>query len=99
MLSESLKAVVAQQLLKTSDGTGRCAAVEVLIGSSALASIIREGKITQIDSLMQTGKSQGMQTMDQNLQLLLDSGRITREAAREKAIDKSLFAPLDAGDL
>ena len=94
MLSESLKAVVAQQLLKTSDGKGRCAAVEVLIGSSALASIVREGKITQIDSLIQTGKSQGMQTMDQHLQQLLDTGRITREAAREKAIDKSLFSPL-----
>lgn len=92
MLSESLKAVIAQQLLKTKDGKGRCAAVEVLIGSSALASIIREGKITQIDSLIQTGKSMGMQTMDQHLQTLLESGLISREAAREKAIDKSLFA-------
>jgi twitching motility protein PilT len=92
MLSESLKAVVAQQLLKTSDGKGRCAAIEVLIGSSALASIIREGKITQIDSLIQTGKSQGMQSMDKHLQELLESGKITREAAREKAMDKKLFA-------
>jgi len=96
MLSESLKAVVAQQLLKTKDGKGRCAAVEVLIGSSALASIIREGKITQIDSLIQTGKSAGMQTMDRHLQALIDSDKITKEAAREKAIDKSLFSgPLD----
>jgi twitching motility protein PilT len=92
MLSESLKAVIAQQLLKTTDGKGRCAAVEVLIGSSALASIIRDGKITQIDSLIQTGKSVGMQTMDQHLQALLDSGKINREAAKEKAIDKRLFA-------
>ena len=92
MLSESLKAVIAQQLLKTSDGKGRCAAVEVLMGSSALASIIREGKITQVDSLIQTGKSQGMQTMDQHLQQLIAEEKITREAAREKAIDKSLFA-------
>ena len=91
MLSESLKAVIAQQLLKTSDGRGRCAAVEVLVGSSALASIIREGKITQVDSLIQTGKSLGMQTMDQHLQQLIAEGRITREAAREKALDKSLF--------
>lgn len=91
MLSESLKAVIAQQLLRTKDGKGRCAAVEVLIGSSALASIIREGKITQIDSLIQTGKTAGMQTMDHHLQVLIDEGKITRDAAREKAIDKSLF--------
>lgn len=92
MLSESLKAVIAQQLLKTRDGKGRCAAIEVLIGSSALASIIRDGKITQIDSLIQTGKSQGMQTMDQHLQEMLEKGMITRDAAREKAMNKSLFA-------
>ena len=92
MLSESLKAVVAQQLLKTKDGKGRCAAIEVLIGSSALASIIREGKITQIDSLIQTGRAQGMQTMDKHLQELLEKGKINRKAAREKAIDKNLFA-------
>lgn len=95
MLSESLKAVIAQQLLKTKDGKGRCAAVEVLIGSSALASIIRDGKITQIDSLIQTGRSQGMQTMDYHLQSLINQGKISREAAREKAIDKSLFASPD----
>lgn len=95
MLSESLKAVIAQQLLKTQDGRGRCAAVEILIGSSALASIIRDGKITQIDSLIQTGKSAGMQTMDQHLQDLVNSGKITREAAREKAIDKNIFGHTD----
>lgn len=92
MLSESLKAVVAQQLLKTRDGRGRCAAIEVLIGSSALASIIREGKITQVGSLIQTGRTQGMQTMDQHLQELLEQGKISKEAAREKAMDKNLFA-------
>ena len=91
MLSESLKAVIAQQLLKTRDGKGRCAAIEVLIGSSALASIIRDGKITQIDSIIQTGRSQGMQTMDQHLQQLLQEGKINRDAAREKAMDKALF--------
>lgn len=91
MLSESLKAVVAQQLLKTKDGKGRCAAIEVLMGSSALASIIRDGKITQVESLIQSGRSQGMQTMDYHLQVLINEGKISREAAREKAIDKSLF--------
>ncbi len=97
MLSESLKAVIAQQLLKTRDGKGRCAALEVLIGSSALAAIIRDGKITQIDSLIQTGTAMGMQSMDKHLQELVDSGKITRDAAREKAIDKKLFT--DPGEL
>ena len=92
MLSESLKAVIAQQLLKTKDGKGRCAAVEILIGSSALASMIREGKISQISSIIQTGTSVGMQSMDQHLKQLIGQSKITREAAREKAIDKSLFS-------
>ena len=92
MLSESLKAVIAQQLLKTKDGKGRCAAVEILIGSSALASMIREGKISQISSIIQTGTSVGMQSMDQHLKQLVGKNKITREAAREKAIDKSLFS-------
>jgi twitching motility protein PilT len=92
MLSESLKAVVAQQLVKTKDNKGRCAANEILIGSSALASMIREGKISQISSIIQTGKTAGMQTMDQHLMQLIEENRITREAAYEKAIDKQLFS-------
>ena len=92
MLSESLKAVVAQQLVKTKDDKGRCAANEILIGSSALASMIREGKISQISSIIQTGKTAGMQTMDQHLMQLIEENRITREAAYEKAIDKQLFS-------
>ncbi|MCP4717144.1 MAG: type IV pilus twitching motility protein PilT [Deltaproteobacteria bacterium] len=91
MLAESLKAVIAQQLLKTKDGKGRCAANEILIGSPALASMIREGKITQISSLIQTGTSQGMQTMDQHLMQLVKDDKITTEAAYEKAIDKNVF--------
>jgi twitching motility protein PilT len=94
MLSESLKAVVAQQLLRTKDGQGRCAANEILIGSSALASTIREGKISQINSLIQTGSSSGMQTMDQHLMQLIEADKITPEAAYEKGIDKKLFEPL-----
>ena len=92
MLSESLRAVIAQQLVKTKDGKGRRAAVEILIGSPALANIIREAKFSQIDSLIQTGSTSGMQSMDQHLMQLIDEGEITREAAYEKAIDKSLFA-------
>ncbi len=92
MLSESLKAVIAQQLLKTKDGKGRCAAVEILIGSKALASMIRDGKISQISSIIETGMKSGMQSMDQHIKQLLDKDKITREAAFEKAIDKNLFA-------
>ena len=92
MLSESLRAVIAQQLIKTKDGKGRCAANEILIGSSALASIIREGKISQIDSIIQTGTAVGMQTMDQHLMQLINAEKISKEAAYEKAINKTLFA-------
>ncbi len=91
MLSESLRAVIAQQLLRTSDGKGRCAANEILIGSTALASMIREGKISQISSIIQTGTASGMQSMDSHLSKLIRENKITKEAAYEKAIDKSLF--------
>jgi twitching motility protein PilT len=90
MLSESLRAVIAQQLIKTKSG-GRCAANEILIGSTALSNMIREGKISQISSIMQTGSASGMQSMDAHLSQLIRESKITREAAHEKAIDKSLF--------
>lgn len=91
MLSESLKGVLAQQLLKTADGRGRCAAVEILLSDSAVANLIREGKLAQVSSVIQTGTTLGMQTMDQALQRLVDEERITPEAAYYKSIDKSLF--------
>ncbi|MDH3346825.1 MAG: type IV pilus twitching motility protein PilT [Desulfobulbaceae bacterium] len=98
MLSESLKAIVAQQLLKTKDGKGRCAANEILIATSALASIIRDGKISQINSLIQTGSKLGMQTMDQHLMQLIKDERITPEAAYEKAIEKAPFEAMIPDD-
>lgn len=91
MLSESLRAVIAQQLLRSMDG-GRCAANEILLGSPALASLIRSGKIAQINSLIQTGTSQGMQTMDQHLMELVAKKIISSESAYEKAMDKNLFS-------
>lgn len=94
MLADSLKAVVAQQLLRTKEGKGRCAAVEILIGSSALSSMIREGKISQINSYIQTGTRQGMQTMDQHLLDFVKEGKVTPQAAYEKALNKSLFIDL-----
>lgn len=91
MLSESLRAVIAQQLIRTLDGK-RCAANEILLGSPALASLIRSGKISQINSMIQTGSGQGMQTMDQHLMELISKKVISRQSAYEKAIDKNLFS-------
>jgi twitching motility protein PilT len=94
MLSESLAGIVAQQLLRTSDGKGRIAAHEILVGSPALASMIRENKTFQILSLMQGGQAQGMQTMDMALDRFVREGAISPETALEKAIDKESFAKL-----
>ncbi|HEY3592793.1 MAG TPA: type IV pilus twitching motility protein PilT [Polyangiaceae bacterium] len=94
MLAESLAGIVAQQLLKTSDGKGRLAAHEILISGTGIASMIREGKTFQIPSLMQSGQSVGMQTMDSALEKLVKEGKITAEAALEKAIDKETFRKL-----
>jgi len=91
MLAESLVAIVAQQLLKTADGKGRVAAHEILVGSSALAAMVREGKTFQIPNIMQAGQAQGMQTMDMALERLIQKGTISPEVALEKAIDKESF--------
>lgn len=98
MLGDSLRAVVAQQLVRTSDGKGRCAANEILLGSPALANLVREGKISQIPSLIQIGTAEGMQTLDQALMKLVKEQKITMEAAYVKAQDKSLFAGNDSED-
>ena len=92
MLAESLAGIVAQQLVKTADGKGRVAALEILIGSSAIASMIREGKTFQIPSKLQAGQAQGMQTLDMHLERMLGDSVITPEAALEKASDKEAFA-------
>jgi twitching motility protein PilT len=91
MLAESLAGIVAQQLLKTQDGKGRVAAQEILVGSSAVSSLIREGKSGQLVSVMQGGISQGMQTMEMALERLLSAGKITPEVALEKAYDRDSF--------
>lgn len=84
MLSESLQAVVSQTLLKKTNG-GRVAAHEIMIGTPAIRNLIREDKVAQMYSAIQTGASIGMQTLDQCLQNLLGKGHITRDVAREKA--------------
>jgi len=85
MLSESLRAVISQTLLKTKDGNGRVAAHEIMIGTPAIRNLIRENKVAQMYSAIQTGGSLGMQTLDSCLKNLLAKGLVSREAAREKA--------------
>lgn len=91
MLAESLQAVVAQQLIPTIDEKGRACAVEILINTSAVANLIRENKTHQLFSVMQTSKSEGMQTMDQALFDLLKMKKIDNEAALKRAVDKKSF--------
>jgi twitching motility protein PilT len=91
MLAETLKGVIAQQLLVRADGQGRVAAVEILIGTTALSNLIREGKTYQIPSIIQTGRREGMQTMDQAILELLRAKRITPQEAYRKAIDKDTY--------
>ncbi|ATQ74392.1 MULTISPECIES: type IV pilus twitching motility protein PilT [Massilia] len=85
MLSESLQAVVSQTLLKTKDGSGRIAAHEIMIGTPAIRNLIREAKIAQMYSAIQTGSSVGMQTLDQNLTDLVRRNVISGAAARSAA--------------
>jgi twitching motility protein PilT len=90
MLSESLQAVVSQALLKKSGG-GRIAAHEIMLGTPAIRNLIREDKVAQMYSSIQTGGAMGMQTLDQCLQDLLGKGLITREQAKEKAKSPDAF--------
>lgn len=82
MLSVSLEAVISQALIPTCDGKGRVASHEILLGTSAVRNLIREGKIPQIQSLMQTGTKMGMCTMKSSVYELLEAGRIDQKAAR-----------------
>ncbi|NBC46979.1 MAG: PilT/PilU family type 4a pilus ATPase [Gammaproteobacteria bacterium] len=90
MLSESLRSVVSQALLKKTGG-GRIAAHEIMIGTPAIRNLIREDKIAQMYSSIQTGQAHGMQTLDQNLADLLKRGLISKTDARSKAQNKESF--------
>ena len=90
MLSESLRAVISQTLLKKIGG-GRIAAHEIMIGTPAIRNLIRENKIAQMYSAIQTGQQFGMQTLDQNLQELTRKGLVSREEARKRAANKDNF--------
>ena len=90
MLSESLRAVISQTLMKKIGG-GRVAAHEIMLGTPAIRNLIRENKIAQMYSAIQTGQSIGMQTLDQNLQELLNKGLISKDEAIKKAANKDAF--------
>jgi twitching motility protein PilT len=91
MLSESIRAVISQTLLKTKDGSGRVAAHEIMIGTPAIRNLIRENKIAQMYSSIQTGRQLGMQTLDQNLQELVQRNIISASEARNAAANKDNF--------
>ena len=84
MLSESLRAVISQTLLKTKDGSGRVAAHEIMIGTPAIRNLIRENKVAQMYSAIQTGQQVGMQTLDQNLQDLVRRNVVSAAEARPR---------------
>jgi twitching motility protein PilT len=96
MFSESLEAIITQTLCKKKGG-GRIAATEVLVGVPAVRNLIREGKIHQIPSTMQTGQKQGMQTLDMSLQDLVARGLITKEEAASKSSNPTLFGAATVG--
>ena len=90
MLSESLRAVISQTLCKKVGG-GLVAAHEIMIGTPAIRNLIREDKVAQMYSAIQTGQSVGMQTLDQNLHEIVSKGQVSREEARRKAVNKDNF--------
>ncbi len=90
MLSESLRAVISQTLLKRISG-GRIAAHEIMLGTAAVRNLIRENKIAQMYSSIQTGQAQGMQTLDQNLKQLVTRGVVSKDHARSRAKNKNDF--------
>jgi len=91
MLADCLRGVCAQVLLRTADGRGRRAAMEIMVGTPAISNLIRENKIHQILSIIQTGKKDGMQLLDQHILEYMMSGVITREEAYAKAHNKQAF--------
>lgn len=90
MLSESLRAVISQTLMKKIGG-GRTAAWEIMVGTPAIRNLIREDKVAQMYSAIQTGQGQGMQTLDQHMQQLVSKGMITKQDAQIRAVNKDLF--------
>jgi twitching motility protein PilT len=97
MFAESIQAIITQTLCKKIGG-GRCAALEILRGSSAVRNLIREGKIHQLPSIMQTSQGQGMQTMEMSLRDLVERRQITRDTAIEKTGNPAMFEEQDSSE-
>jgi twitching motility protein PilT len=91
MLSESLRAVISQTLIKTRDGQGRVAAHEIMIGTPAIRNLIREGKVAQMYSAIQTGQTFGMQTLDQCMLDMVKRNVIAVDEGRMRAVNKDVF--------
>ena len=89
MVSESMRGVISQQLLPRNDGTGVVPALEIMFATSAVGNLIRENKTFPVPSVLQTGRKQGMITMDESIRELLSKGVITPEVARYHAEDPS----------
>ena len=94
MLSTSLRGVISQQLVPTMDGKGRAAALEIMVNTAAVANLIRQGKIDQIETAIQSGGAVGMQTMDSALMDLVRKGRVTALEAYQQAGNKQKFKRL-----
>ncbi len=94
MVADSLRGIICQQLLPKAEGEGRIVCMEVLVVTPAIANLVKEERMFQIPSHMQTGVKQGMQLMDDGLYKLLQRGLITPQAALERATDRSKFADL-----
>jgi twitching motility protein PilT len=90
-VSESIAGIVSQLLLRTEDGQGRCAAFEILLKTSGLSNVIREGNTPMITSIIQGGRAQGMQLMDDALMTLVEQGRVSPREAYMKAANKARF--------
>jgi twitching motility protein PilT len=91
LLAEGLRAVITQKLVPTSDGKGQALATEILVATVPVANLIRAEKTYQLPSVMQTGRAQGMQTMDESLMQLMQAGRITAQTALDYAENKKRF--------
>lgn len=95
MLAESLLAIIAQTLIPRKDGTGRVAALEILITNTAVRNLIREGKTYQMPSILQTGQQYGMQSLEQHLKEWVGKGVITKEEAAKKSTDPAFGDALE----
>ena len=94
MLSTSLRGVISQQLLQRADKAGRVAALEIMVNTPAVANLIRQGKLDQLENVMQSGAALGMRTMDGAIQALLDQKKISGAEAYKKGINKARFEPV-----